>query len=243
MQLVLSALALMTYLSACGGGGSSDGASSVNGSGGSSSAVAADSTSSAANVSASSSPSKATIASTTPLTITGTPPLSISVGSMYYYNANTTGGSGNTVTFSIQNRPSWATLNPATGELRGTPTTAGTYSNVIIGASDGQSYVTAKPFSIVVGGTGTSTTVAATITWAAPTNNTDGSSFDNPAGFVIHYGTTASALSQSVTIGSYNARSYTLTGLTKGQTYYFSVAAINTMNMEGDRSAVTSLLL
>jgi len=227
VHLGLTALAMTTILSACGGG---DDASPTP-------------AASTAPDSIPSSSAKASVASTTPLTITGQPQLAISVGSTYYFNANTTGGSGNPVTFSITNRPSWLTLNPATGELRGTASTAGTYSNIIIGASDGMSSTTMQPFSIVVNGSGSSGKVTVTVTWAAPSSNTDGSTFDNPAGFVIHYGTSASNLNQSVSIGSYSARSYNLSGLSAGSTYYFSVAAVNTTNTEGERSAITSIAL
>jgi hypothetical protein len=166
------------------------------------------------------------------------------VGAAYYFNANTTGGNGNAVTFGIQNRPSWATLNTNTGELKGTPSAAGTFSNVIISATDGQSTVKLPAFSIVVGsGTGTTNTLSVTVSWAAPGSNTDGTTFDNPAGFVIHYGTSSSNLNKTVAIGSYAARSYKLTGLSKGSTYYFAVAAVNTLNMEGERSAITSIAL
>jgi len=224
----LSALAMTTILSACGSSGGNDASTTP--------ATSTDSISSSAV--------KATVASTTPLTITGSPQLTTATGSNYYFNANTTGGSGNPVTFSITNRPYWITLNPTTGELKGTPDKAGTYSNIIVGASDGQSYTTMQPFSIVVNGAGTTTgEVTVTVSWAAPASNTDGSTFDNPAGFVIHYGTSASNLNQSVSIGSYSARSYNLGGLSAGSTYYFAVAAVNTTNVEGVRSAVTSLAL
>ena len=198
-------------------------------------------TSTSTNATASSSSQASAV--TTALSITGQPPTSISMGSTYYFNANTSGGSGKTVAFSIQNKPSWATLNTVTGELRGTPDAAGTFSNIVISASDGQSTAKLPAFSILVNGTSSSNKATVTISWAAPGNNTDGTTFDNPAGFVIHYGTSASSLNQSVSIGSYSARSYNLTGLSKGTTYYFSVAAINTNNVEGERSAVTSIAL
>lgn len=180
-----------------------------------------------------------TASASTPLLISGQPSTSITLGSTYYFNANTSGGSG-TVGFSIKNKPYWATLNTVTGELRGTPDKAGTFSNIIISASDGYSTTSLPGFTVSVYD---SNKVAVTITWAAPGSNTDGTTFDNPAGFVIHYGTSSGNLNQSVTIGSSAARSYNLTGLSKGSTYYFSVAAINTLKIEGVRSAVTSIVL
>lgn len=221
---------MTTYLSACGGGGNNDTAPTTT----PFASVSASSLTSAASVS--------TTTSTSTLTITGQPQLSISMGSAYYFNANTT-GTTKTVTFSIQNKPSWAIFNTVTGELSGTPDTVATFSNIGISASDGQSSATMKPFSIVVTGTGATNNIVATVSWTAPTSNTDGSAFNNPSGFVIHYGASSSALNQSVTIGSSTARSYNLTGLSKGSTYYFAVAAINAMNMEGELSAITSITL
>ena len=221
--------------------------SACGGSGGSTPAVTSTSMENPVTADAMTSAStRASAAAVTALTITGTPPTSVSLGASYYFNANSTGGNGNTVTFGIQNRPSWATLNTNTGELKGTASTAGTFSNIIISATDGQSTVKLPAFSIVVGGTGgtgTTGTQSVTVSWAAPGSNTDGTAFNNPAGFVIHYGTSSSSLNKSVTIGSYAARSYKLTGLSKGSTYYFAVAAINTLNMEGERSAIASIAL
>jgi len=230
IQMCLSALVASVMVSACGGGSGTPAATSTA------------EVSSADPVNASP-VARASAAAVTALTVTGQPPTSVPVGSAYYFNANTTGGNGNTVTFGIQNRPSWATLNTNTGELKGTPSAAGTFSNIIISATDGQSTAKLAAFSIVVGGTTTSSPLSVTVSWAAPGSNTDGTTFDNPAGFVIHYGTSSSNLNKSVTIGSYAARSYKLTGLSKGSTYYFAVAAINTLNMEGERSAITSIAL
>src|SRR6185369_3963530 len=131
--------------------------------GGDSTSSAAPSTSSAVASSGSSSISKTTVTSSTALAILGQPPQSISVGSAYYFNANTTGGITSAVTFSIQNKPYWATLNTSTGELRGTPDKAGTYSNIQISASDGRGSATLPAFAIVVNGTDATTTASATI--------------------------------------------------------------------------------
>ena len=64
----------------------------------------------------------------------------------------TTDPSGKTLTFSIQNRPSWATFNTSTGALSGTPSSAqtGTYSNILISVSDGTASASLPAFSIVV---------------------------------------------------------------------------------------------
>jgi hypothetical protein len=70
----------------------------------------------------------------------------------------------------------------------------------------------------------TSATGTATLTWAAPTTNTDGSPVTPLSGFTIYYGTSASALTQSVVVSGATTTTYVITGLTSG-TWYFGVAA------------------
>ncbi len=59
---------------------------------------------------------------------------------------------GDVLTFTISNKPSWATFNPSTGVLSGTPQNnqAGSYSNIIITVSDGQLSAALAPFTITV---------------------------------------------------------------------------------------------
>lgn len=58
---------------------------------------------------------------------------------------NTTG-----ITLSVTNLPSWASFNSSTGEISGTPTTDGTYSNIKIKAQKSTVTDTIGPFSITV---------------------------------------------------------------------------------------------
>ncbi len=192
-----------------------------------------------------SSSSKASAASVTApaFKITGEPQTTATLGSAYYFKPDITGTPHDTVTYSINGKPAWATLNATTGELKGTPTAAGMFNNIAITANDGESTASLKPFSIVVAAAATSAPLRVTLTWEAPTKNTDGSAIDNLAGFNIHYGVSATALNKVVKVGSNTARSYLFTDLTKGTTYYFSVAAVNAQDVEGDLSPVTSLAL
>ena len=59
---------------------------------------------------------------------------------------------GTTLTYSITNRPSWATLNTTTGELSGTPSNAdvGTSSGIVITVSDGSLNASLASFTITV---------------------------------------------------------------------------------------------
>ena len=85
-------------------------------------------------------------------TISGAPPASVTVGRTYSFRPVAADADNNTLGFSIQNRPVWATFSSATGQLSGTPTTshARTYSNVVISVSDGKASAALAPFAITV---------------------------------------------------------------------------------------------
>ncbi len=75
-----------------------------------------------------------------PPTISGTPATTIGAGSEYTFTPTAQDVDNDTLTFSIQNKPSWASFDTTTGTLSGTPSTAnvGIYSNIIITVDDGR---------------------------------------------------------------------------------------------------------
>jgi hypothetical protein len=80
----------------------------------------------------------------------------------------------------------------------------------------------------------------ATITWAAPSTNEDGSPLTALAGFKVYYGTTPGVYT-SVDVGP--ANSYQVIGLTKGTTYYFAVTAYDSSGNESDLSTIVSKVI
>jgi hypothetical protein len=90
--------------------------------------------------------------SNTPPVISGTPPTTATVGTQYTFTPTASDANGGTLTFSIVNRPAWATFTSTTGRLQGTPAAAnvGTFADVRISVSDGQDTTALAPFSIVV---------------------------------------------------------------------------------------------
>jgi hypothetical protein len=95
-------------------------------------------------------------------TITGTPMTKATVGVAYSFQPTAKDPEGKTLTFSIRNKPSWATFSTSTGRLSGTPTVAGTTSSIMIIVTDGVTSASLQPaFSITV--------VAPTLTNAVPT--------------------------------------------------------------------------
>jgi len=169
-------------------------------------------------------------------TISGTPPTSVNVGSAYSFTPTSTDPSGNRLTFSIQNLPSWASFNTATGALSGTPAAAdaGTYSNIVISVSDGAGSASLPTFTITVNQASNGT---ATLNWTPVTTNTNGSALNNLAGYKVYYGTSANAMSTVVTLANPSVTTYLVSNLSAG-TWYFAVAAYTSSGVVGDPSNV-----
>lgn len=171
-------------------------------------------------------------------TISGTPATSVNAGSAYSFRPTASDANGDTLTFSITNRPSWASFNTSTGQLSGTPSAsnAGTYSNIQIRVSDGKATTSLPAFSIQVVA---AQPRSATLSWTAPTQNTDGSSLTNLAGYRIHYGTSANVLSQTIQVSNAGLTTYVIENLSPG-TYYFAVKAYSSTGTESETSNVVS---
>jgi hypothetical protein len=84
--------------------------------------------------------------------ISGSPALSVVVGSTYTFQPTSSDAERDPLRFTIANRPAWATFNTYNGSLTGTPSAAhvGTYSNILITATDGTAKVSLRAFSITV---------------------------------------------------------------------------------------------
>ncbi len=85
-------------------------------------------------------------------TISGTPATQVMAKGGYSFIPAANDPDGDTLTFSITNKPAWATFDTATGQLSGAPTElqVGTTSAIAIGASDGNSIVFLPLFSVEV---------------------------------------------------------------------------------------------
>lgn len=173
-----------------------------------------------------------------PPTIGGSPATSGTVGTAYSFTPSGQDSDGDTLAYTIQNRPTWATFSTATGALTGTPSSAGTYSNIVVSVSDGRASAALPAFTITVANAPT-TNGTATLSWLAPNQNTDGSSISDLAGYRIMYGTNSAALSQTIDIANPSATSYVVTNLSAG-TYYFAVKAYNAAGAESTLSNLAS---
>ncbi len=79
----------------------------------------------------------------------------------------------------------------------------------------------------------------ATLSWTAPTANTNGTPLTDLIGYKIVYGTSAAALNQSIAVGLVTSR--VVADLTPG-TWYFAVIAVSSTS-ESDRSTVVSKVI
>lgn len=181
--------------------------------------------------------STSTTANVAPV-IAGTPTKAINAGQAYSFAPSASDANGDTIAFSIQNKPSWASFDTTTGRLSGTPTAAnvGTYSNVVISVSDATHTTSLAAFAINVTAISTG---SATLSWTPPTQNTDGTTLTNLSGYKIYYGTSASAMTQVITISNTGVVQYVVDNLSPA-TWYFAVKAVSANGVESDFSATVS---
>jgi hypothetical protein len=241
MQRVILLILVVIQLDGCSGGSSSSGSPAT--------------TASAASVSTNTPSPTPSQSSSTPLTISGapaasvsapptisgTPAASVALGGTYNFTPVASDSNSKTLSFSIQNKPSWASFNSGTGELSGTPTSAdvGSYSNVSIGASDGVLSATLPSFSISVTQIATG---SATLSWIPPTTNANGTTLTNLAGYYVHYGTNAASLADTITIANPGISTYVISNLSPG-TWFFSVTAFNSSKVDSNFSNIVNKMI
>jgi len=79
----------------------------------------------------------------------------------------------------------------------------------------------------------------ATLDWLPPTENSDGSTLTNLAGYTVYYGTSPDNLAQSVKVTNPGLTAYAVTGLTSG-TWYFAVTSYSADGVESSRTTTVS---
>jgi hypothetical protein len=172
------------------------------------------------------------------------------VGSAYSLTPQAADPDGDTLAFSISNKPSWAEFSTATGRLSGTPNeqSLGATPNIVISVSDGKTSASLPSFSITVAAAGAAPSSAPSasaasksvaLSWDVPTRTDDGATLADLSGYRIHYGTSANALVRAVEVQSSGANTFTVQNLPAG-TYYFAVRAVTASGMESKLSNVIS---
>jgi hypothetical protein len=166
--------------------------------------------------------------------VSGTPKTQVAVNQLYEFLPTARDPNGDRLAFSIAHRPAWLKFSVATGLLSGTPTAAdvGVYRGITIAVSDGSQAKSLTPFDIQVVAVGTNSVI---LSWAAPTENEDGSPITDLAGYRIRYGEKPGSYSTTVALTNPGLASHFLEGLVPS-TYYFVISAYNARGEESTYS-------
>ena len=166
--------------------------------------------------------------------ISGSPPPAVVVSEMYDFTPNAYDPDGDSLTFSITNKPNWASFDTQTGRLSGQPTlgNVGTIANIVISVSDGKASDSLRAFSVTVSQTALGNV---TLSWIAPTQNADGSPLTDLAGYKIYYGTGSRNYSHEIHINNPGMTTYVVDNLVP-DTYYFAAKSFNSSGVQSEYS-------
>jgi len=169
-----------------------------------------------------------------PPSITVTAISAAQVGIAFAYQPTTQDPDRDALRFTAVNLPAWASLDPATGNIRGTPGPGdvGLHESISITVADATHTVVTAPFSITVNPAPASYGGVASLQWEIPLSKVSGEPLDDLAGYRILYGRDSSDLDHSVMIPDATITSYQVSGLDFG-IWYFAVVAVNSGGLEG----------
>jgi hypothetical protein len=175
------------------------------------------------------------------LQISGTPAGTVTVGQYYAFNPSVAAPAGSALTYSIANKPAWASFSATRGALTGTPRAADAAvdSDIVLSISDGVKSASLAAFNITVQPAPSPPKGNATLSWSKPTENTNGTPLTNLAGYIVRYGTSEAALSAQIQVPSPDTTDLEIDNLSPGK-WYFEVAAVNTAHRESTFSSSVS---
>ena len=167
-------------------------------------------------------------------TISGAAASVAHVGVAYEFQPVSGDADGDALTFFADNLPPWATFDPNSGRIIGTPTDndVGAYESITITVADATHHAVTQPFEITVLGGATG---VAKLEWEKPPTKFDGSPLDDLAGYRIVYGHDANNLDESVYIDDPEQRTYEFATLGSG-VWYFEVIGVSADGLEGPPS-------
>jgi hypothetical protein len=173
----------------------------------------------------------------TPPTINGTPAASAGAGNAYSFQPSAADADEDTLTFSISNKPAWASFNTSTGQLSGTPSQAGSHNDIVISVSDGTDSVSLPAFSIQVN----ALTGSFSLSWTAPTTRSDGApiSLTEIDGYRVYYGSTQGNYPNSIDITDGTATGTTVNNIPVGD-YYLVMTSYDTSGRESAQSGMVN---
>lgn len=170
--------------------------------------------------------------------ISGVPPSGVVIGESYSFTPTASDADGDTLTFSIQNKPSWSDFSPTTGTLSGSPTLGDirTYSEITIEVTDNLATTALASFAIDVVDVGQ---FSVTLSWTPPTENVDNSPLTDLAAYKFYWGLSEGNYPNSIYVANPGLSSYTVQNLV-ANTYYLVVSAVNQSGVE---SAVSNVVV
>jgi hypothetical protein len=174
-------------------------------------------------------------------TISGTPATTASAGTAYSFMPTAQDAdAGDQVTFTIANKPAWASFDAATGALAGTPSAkdVGASAAIEIAATDGNAVTALPAFTITVGGSLTSSSVS--LAWTPPTENSDGTTLTDLKGYKIHYGTKSQTYTNTVSVENPGLTRFEIDSLPSGK-LYIAMTAYNAAGTESSLSKEISV--
>ena len=162
------------------------------------------------------------------------PDQDVLVGDVYSFTPSASDSDGDSLSFSVTNRPLWASFDSTTGGLSGQVLLGdvGLYDGIGISVSDGNTSRSLPDFSITVSQTASG---SMTLSWSAPTLNTDGSTLTDLAGYNLYYGTSPGNYPNQVPIDNPSVSTFVVENLLP-DTYYVVATSFNASGVESSYS-------
>ncbi|WP_404502035.1 fibronectin type III domain-containing protein, partial [Arthrobacter sp. GAS37] len=178
-----------------------------------------------------------------PVFTADTPPATATAGAAYSYTFTATGSPAPTFAVSSGALPAGLSLNTSTGILSGTPTTAGPATFTLTATNGTSPDAVTPPLTITVtatatapsaptGVTATAGNASASVSWTAPANG--GSPITS---YAVTPSTGGTALAPVTVSGSPPSTTATVTGLSNGTAYTFTVTATNAVGTSAPSAA------
>jgi len=170
--------------------------------------------------------------------ISGSPAQTVVQSTQYAFRPAASDADRDTLTYSIANKPGWAAFDRATGRLSGTPRAVhvGVYQSIKISVSDGRTSASLPSFAITVTQSGSG---SVTLSWLPPTENDDGSSLRDLAGYRIYVGRSADSLNRVIVLNNSGLTRYVIEDLAPAN-WHFAMTSFNARGRESRRSATVS---
>ena len=173
-----------------------------------------------------------------PPQVSGSPTQTVLQNTQYEFKPTATDANGDRLTFAITQKPGWAAFDTKTGRLSGTPRASdvGVYPNIKISVSDGRASASLPTFGITVT---QSASGSVTLSWMPPTENDDGSTLRDLAGYRIYVGQSANALNRVIPLNNAGLTRYVIEDLSPAR-WHFAMTSVNSRGRESQRSATVS---